>query len=236
MCIQKQMRLSEENLEKTRATAALRELAASWEYARDVGSDPWEFAVEIGDLVALGLGRSGLRWLATKGYVQHGREVASAAPSRRFQSKVSLAFTARTCFLLTDAGRAWLAADGSTPAVLRLDQEDAVPSPHWDQRMRTLYLGDRVVKLYRVLAPNQEKVLSAFEEESWPHVIDDPIPPDPAAESSSEMRLRDTIRRLNSNQVNHLLHFYGDGTGCHVLWEAVTEATLPLRAVRRKAA
>ena len=98
--------------------------------------------------------------------------------------------------------------------------------------MRTLYLGDRVVKRYRVLAENQEKVLSAFEEEGWPQVIDNPLPPD--VEAYPETRLRDTIRRLNSSHANHLLRFYGDGTGCHVLWEAVSEVILPLEAARKK--
>ena len=96
-------------------------------------------------------------------------------PSRRFQSKVSLAFTARTCFLLADAGvhgsrltvdagRATARPEARSRRPIGTSDPDALPR-------------DRVVKLYRVLAPNQEKVLSAFEEESWPRVVDDPIPP-----------------------------------------------------------
>ena len=36
---------------------------------------------------------------------------------------------------------------------------------------------DEIVKRYRVPAPNQELILAAFEEEGWPQLIDDPLPP-----------------------------------------------------------
>ena len=219
------------------AKAAREELVSSWDCARDIGSDPWEFAVEIGDLMALGLGRSGLRWLVRKGYAEHAREVIRSGDSlRRFQPELSLAFTKRTCFILTDAGHSLLAAEESAPAVLRLHEKPvavAAAVPHWDQRMRTLSLGDQIVKRFKVLAGNQEVVLSVFEEEGWTQVIDSPLPPD--TEAYPETRLRDTIRRLNSSQENRLLRFYGDGTGCHILWEMVSEVILPLEAARQRA-
>ena len=156
--------------------------------------------------------------------------------TRRFQPEFSLAFTKKTCIVLTDAGHQWLAAQRPAPAVLRLYEEPAVAAlmPHWDGRTRTLHFGDRIVKRYRQPAENQETVLAVFEQEGWVHSIDNPLPPIDN-ESPSEMRLRDTIRRLNLNQANALVHFYGDGSGCHVLWEAVAEATLPLEDARRKA-
>jgi hypothetical protein len=217
-------------------SAALEELVSARHSARDVRSDPWDFAVEIGDLMALGLGRSGLRWLVRKGYAEHACEVTRPGDaSRRFRREPSLAFTSRTCFVLTDAGHSWLGTASPAPALMRLHEEPAAaPVPHWDGRMRTLYLGDRIVKRYRVLAGNQEAVLSAFEEGAWMHVIDDPLPHS-AIGSSREMQLRNTIRRLNANQVNHLLHFHGDGSGFRVGWEAVQETVLPLEAARHKA-
>ncbi len=93
--------------------------------------------------------------------------------------------------------------------------------PHWDADDRTLYVGHLVVKEYRVRSPNQEAVLSAFEEEGWPHYIDDPL--SPVADQSPKQRLRDTIKCLNANQKNRLIRFRGDGTGERVRWEA----TLP---------
>ncbi len=108
------------------------------------------------------------------------------------------------------------------------------PGPRWDRQSRTLYFGDQIVKRFREPAANQEAVLLAFEQEAWVQVIDDPLPP-VAVESSPEMRLRNTIRRLNLNQTTPLIHFHGDGSGFRVIWEAVQEATLPLEAARRKA-
>ena len=48
--------------------------------------------------------------------------------------------------------------------------------PSWDAQRRVLQLGNELVKLFRVPAPNQEAVLSAFEEEGWPFRVDDPLP------------------------------------------------------------
>jgi hypothetical protein len=98
--------------------------------------------------------------------------------------------------------------------------------------MRMLCLDSRVVKHYRVPAPNQEAVLSAFQEHAWARAIDDPLRPN--FEICAGVRLRDTVRRLNANQVNHLLRFYGDGTGSRVLWEAIEDVTLPLETARRQ--
>ena len=219
-------------------SAAVAELAAAWDSARDVKSDPWDFAVAIGDLLALGIGKSALRWLVKRSYAAHAREVTRPADAaRRFQPELSLAFMRRTCFILTGAGRSALAAAWPVPALLRLHRgSTATPAvaaamPHWDQWTRTLYLGDQIVKQFRVPAGNQEAVLSAFEEEGWMQIIDDPLPP--VEEVCCGMRLRDTLRRLNARQTSHLLHFYGDGTGRHVLWKRVSEVTLPLEVARQ---
>ncbi len=141
-------------------SAAVAELAAAWDSARDMKSDPWDFAVEIGDLLTLGIGKSALRWLVKRSCAEHAREVTRPADAaRRFQPELSLAFTRRTCFILTGAGRSALAAAWPVPA-LRLHHGSlgtpavAVPMPHWDRWTRTLYLGDRIVKRFRVPAGN----------------------------------------------------------------------------------
>jgi hypothetical protein len=220
--------------------AALRELVSAWECAHDVKSDPWEFAVEAEDLAALGLGKSTLRWLVKKGYALHAREVTRPGDAaRRFQPELSLAFASKTCFILTHAGHSWQALEELAPAALRPHEDPAgtpvvaAPVPRWDRRTRTLYLGDQIVKRYRVPAENQEAVLSAFEEEGWGQVIDDPLPPVP--DVCPDVRLRDTIRRLNASQTSHLLRFYGDGTGEHVLWEMRVPNAAARKSVRRAA-
>jgi hypothetical protein len=213
---------------------ALRQLAKARDYARDVACDPWEFAVEIERLIRLGVTTSDLRWLAKKGLIEHATEATKPSdPARQFERRKNLAFTSASCFCLVDAVSI---APEDEPCSPHQDDpalpEDVPPAaatpvaatpvaamsvPRWDVDDRTLYVGDRVVKEYRVRSPNQEAVLSAFEEEGWPHYVDDPL--SPAAEQSPKQRLRDTIKCLNTNQKNRLLRFRGDGTGERVRWE-----------------
>jgi hypothetical protein len=93
----------------------------------------------------------------------------------------------------------------------------APPKPCWDSDRQELRVGVEVVKRFKVPAPNQETVLAAFEEEGWPHRIDDPIPPHP--DQDPKRRLHDTINSLNRNQRALLIHFLGDGRGLGVRWE-----------------
>ena len=98
--------------------------------------------------------------------------------------------------------------------------------PSWNRNSRTFWVGDELVKHFRVPSPNQEAVLDAFQEEDWPASIDDPLPP--LMDQQPKLRLRDTIKRLNRNQATRLIRFHGDGTGQRVFWvlepEPVSEA------------
>jgi hypothetical protein len=84
----------------------LHELLSAFDYAHDLDSSLWEFAVEISRLFALGVTTSDLRWLIKRGYLSHAREITSPHDTeRRFDSQVkSLAFFDNTCFVLTPAG------------------------------------------------------------------------------------------------------------------------------------
>jgi len=97
--------------------AALALLAKAHAYSRDVNCNPWEFAVEIARLLALGATACDLRWLVDKGCIHHAREVTVANDTyRRFEPARNLAFSPQTCFIATDAGL-WLAGDewGTVP-------------------------------------------------------------------------------------------------------------------------
>jgi hypothetical protein len=194
--------------------SVLDHLAKARNYANDVQCDPWEFAVEIHRLTSLGATANDLRWLVKKGYILHAYEVTKVDDAtRRFLFPKNLAFSERSCFL---------AALPETAPGLKIPNIDATDfsdscGPRWDAEDRTLYVGSLVVKEYRVRSPNQEAVLAAFEEEGWPHYIDDPL--SPAGEQSPKQRLRDTIKCLNANQKNRILRFRGDGTGERVRWE-----------------
>jgi hypothetical protein len=202
--------------------AVLDQLTAARRYAEDLQCDRWEFAVEIDSLIALGATTNDLRWLAKKGYILHACEVTRASDAaRKFRKSPNLSFSNKSCFLLADAALAMPENQAVVPDA-NVPNGYAAPNhppstPYWDGEDRTLYFGDQVVKEYRVLSPNQETVLSAFQEEGWPHYIDDPLPP--LGDQNPKQRLRDTIRCLNDNQRNHLIRFRGDGTGERIRWE-----------------
>ncbi len=225
--------------ERRRLTPAVRialaQLGEAGNCARDAGRDPWEFAVEIGTLGALGVTAAALRWLVCRGYVEHAREITKPEDRvRQFRSSFNLGFVKATCFILTPAGMA-LAQDARTRSLSCLAPEAVRPAgqyadadasatviPHWDLERHVLSVGNRVVKQFRVPSPNQEAVLHAFQRDDWPPYIADPLPA-VSAPQHAKVRLHDTIKCLNARQKNRLVRFRGDGQGMGVLWELVAE-------------
>jgi hypothetical protein len=59
--------------------------------------------------------------------------------------------------------------------------------------------------------------LTSFQEDGWPHRIDDPIPPKP--DQNQRQRLRDAISSLNKHQKCRLIRFRSDGSGQGIIWE-----------------
>ena len=94
--------------------------------------------------------------------------------------------------------------------------------PVWDPARRILRVGNVVVKHFRVPAPSQEVIISAFADEGWAPRVDDPLPPE--VDSEPIRRLQSAIMCLNRNQLRRLLRFRGDGTGTGVIWELVRSA------------
>lgn len=203
-------------------------LLEALEYAEDTSSDLWDFAVSIQEFQELGLSDQDLRWLVRKGYVEHAREVTKPGDEgRRFQPFGELIFCQETCFVLTQDG---IAAAHSLSSAEHANSINGVSPPgngavasapdqvpRWDPVLRELYWECKIVKRYKWQAVNQEVVLTAFEEEGWPLVIDDPLPPKPNLDS--KRRLHDTIKALNRNQENPIVRFHGDGTGEGIRWE-----------------
>jgi len=97
--------------------------------------------------------------------------------------------------------------------------------PKWDHDRQELRLGGVIVKQFKVPAPNQEVILAAFEEESWPVRIDDPLPVHPCI--AAKRRLHETITSLNRNQRLRVINFSGDGSGQGVRWEALIQQPRP---------
>jgi len=214
---------------KIRAALAL--LAEAYDYARDTQCDAWDYAVEIGTLETVGLLPNDFRWLLRKGYVQHARETTTFGSSaREFGPPSGSTFGKGSCFVLTDAGlnlarrvaqvpSAASAADSS--ADYQLDGRHVPPRPHWDAALRELRVAGQVIKCFKSLAANQERILTAFEEEGWPRRIDDPLPPTPDKGQDPKRRLNDTVKGLNRNQHDRQIRFACDGTGQGVRWDWV---------------
>ena len=222
------------------ATSALRPLHVSlailfraWNYARNANRCPVEFAVEIDRLRAMRLTDCDLRWLVCKGYIEHLYETTLPGTNgRRCRRVGSLKFFDKSCFVLTEKGSSFANQDahdghlrlssnghleGKGNTALRglgvLGQE---ATPIWDRGERELRAGGSVIKRFCVPAPNQELILTAFQEEGWPKRIDDPLPPTP--EMDAKLRLRKAFSCLNRNRRFKLVHFHGDGRGRGVCW------------------
>lgn len=208
-------------------------------YAEEMNLDPWGFAVEIECLRSAGLTNSDIRWLVCKELVEHAHEVTTIEDAkRRFRRIASLTLTKSCCFILTATGVSFVRRlctsapnreAAASPSAAEYDawlteNSHAEESrtrhfPKWDSVRRELRMGGQVVKHFRVPAPNQERVLAAFEEESWPPRIDDPLPPEP--ELDPKRRLHATINSLNGRQKKRRIRFVGDGTGEGICWEEV---------------
>lgn len=187
---------------------ALGILLEAFDSAAESRRDPWDFAVEITELRAAGVRTAALRLLVCKELVQHAVEKSRpAAKQRRFGKLGGLQFSARTCFVLTEAGA----------RVARLLMYEV---PFYDREKRELWARGKLVKHFVRQAPDQHTILSSFQELGWPAHIDDPLSPQHRGQDS-KLRLRDAINRLNRHQENNLIRFRGDGTGRGIFWEFV---------------
>ena len=92
-----------------------------------------------------------------------------------------------------------------------------IQQPYWDSHHRELWLGHGLVKKIRTSAINQERLLSAFEEEHWPECVYDPLPP--IGDVDPKQRLLDTVRRLNGHQLSPRIHFLITHHGEQVTWQ-----------------
>lgn len=222
-----------------RGEVGLRQLLDAYCYATDVARDPWQFALELKILQNGGLSVNELRWLISKGFVEHACEMDGLQkPARKFRKSCpdGLRFGAESCFVLTPLGFGFWrclrerTADKTLPvngkrvpvngnSSEKCGTESLQVTPSWDSFRRELRVAETVVKQFNNPAPNQETILMAFQEEHWPVHIDDPLPPSP--ESDPKLRLRDTIASLNRKhkQKQRLIRFSGNGCGNGVRYE-----------------
>jgi hypothetical protein len=209
---------------------ALAELTEAAEYARKLQIDSWQLAIEIRCLRRLGLTHGDLRWLISRGLIEHRLERTRAVdPHRAFRCAFNLAFTKHSCFTATCEGlslaRQTLASRqdnrlAKAPTTKATSAAEVQEIPSWDAESHTLYWRGSAVKHFRHDAANQEAVLTAFHASGWARCIHFAQKRD--AQISAKKRLRDTIKNLNRN-VAPFLRFRQEGSGDRVLWEARAE-------------
>jgi hypothetical protein len=211
-----------------RLAAGLVVLWQTYRHARGAGGEIWQYAVLVSTLEALGLSRSDLRGLVARGYLAHAVDCTEVGAERRRFRDAPLAFGRRRCFVLTEAGAAFVGGalglgedESVAPERIHPARDgDGTPDsgrPRWDRRHRALRVGRTIVKQFHRPAPNQELILTAFEEQEWPGRIDDPLPGDP--DLVAQERLHDAIKCLNRGMDPPLIHFRGDGTGRGIVWD-----------------
>lgn len=210
---------------------SLSQLLEAASYAQNLACDAWRFAITFRDLRDAGLTTNDVAWLLAKGYLEReqgvsgygdkpagirpGPDIANLSDSSRFiLSQAGIGFATEIC-----PPRSLPVESPSPPKSYDVSASQHTDAPHWDAERRKLWLGGTLVKHIKVPARNQELVLSTFEEECWPHSVDDPLPPSEGIDS--KLRLHDTIVRLNRGHNQRLVRFHGNGDGRAIYWERV---------------
>ena len=208
---------------KREITHGLLLLAEASDLAADTNCCAHKFAVKIGQLQRAGIHELHLRWLIEKHYIEHLLDTTVFGEHERsIRPTSSEHFSKRSCFLLTQLGRNF--AD----SVLAPKQNEQLGTdkplsltgaqhalPVWDSNTKCLYFRNRIVKRFHRHSPNQELILSAFQEDGWPERLDDPLPPKGNADRSS--RLSKTVYSLNGSLDSRPISFFcEDSTVC---WE-----------------
>jgi hypothetical protein len=204
---------------------ALGVLLDGYEYAQDLQTSPWEFAVEITALLAAGCTPNTLHWLVRRGYVEHAVVNAEGAPAGG-QGDAKRGFQEGTCFVLTELGASVAHSAGSpaspddTTAPVRLGRASAEREvPVWDSTHGELRFQGCLVRRFRNAGSDQRAVLDAFQNRGWPQWLQDPLPRPESVRLNPKRRLHDTIKNLNRGHEARCLHFYSADAGRAVGWE-----------------
>lgn len=207
---------------------ALALLLEAYDYAHELERDLWDFAVELDSLRAVDLTPSAARWLLCKGYAEHAIESTRPdASNRSFRSVASLTLAAHTCLVLTGAGAAFARQmEALSPQLHSIHGSAVQPTepetvlaavPHWDPTSRELRWRNYLILHFKLPSPNQETILTAFEEEGWPPCIGDPLYPQSSQQPTE--RLHQALTRLNHHQIHRLICFRRADNGSGIRWE-----------------
>jgi hypothetical protein len=189
--------------------AALGLLLKATELSHALGCPVADLALPRTTLEKVGLSEAHRRVLLEAGHVEEIRATRCHRSSRGRRG-----IPEGACLVLTARG-ATFAAQVLTPGPLPAAQIS--PRPRWDTLTRELWWQGRLVKCYHRAAPNQERLLAAFEEHEWVRRIPDPLPHEAGVDAA--VQLRETIKSLHRGQAPLRLRFHADSDGTAVRWE-----------------
>lgn len=213
--------------------------------AHAVGAAPWEFALELSVLVDAGLSVTQLRWLISKGFLEHGIERLPRGRAKRSVHRVKwLKLTKKSCFVLSTSG-----IEYGRSICRRLHQGEhrsddyesngngrgeTTPgeTPVWDRKTGRLTFRGQVVMEFLHSAPNLTAILDAFELARWCDRID--VPAALAKGSNLKSRRHNAINALNRKRIVKSLRFSTDDTGHGLRWVALIPRSVRREAPRRK--
>jgi hypothetical protein len=136
--------------------------------------------------------------MVERGLIDHATEVITYTGRREFTEAGELCFPEGACFVRRQSGNGLAAKSAAVPPHFvgpirhTANAVDDVPPPYWDGNRHVLYHCGCVVKRFKTPAPNQQRILAAFQEEDWPSGIDDPLPP--AREIDVKRRLNESLK------------------------------------------
>lgn len=208
----------------------LHALVEAHRYARELGLNAWNFAVEVSYLRHLGLSNSDLRWLASVHAVEYAVETTkSDSFERKFRRMGRLTISRRLCFILSPPGAVWgehlvkiaekRAARKARKVVAQVrpaaqPQPAQILPPVWDRNRLELRLGNNVLKRFTIPSCDAETILTAFEESGWPKQLQNPL--DDSVPSGVE-RLLSAVEILNRQRVR-LIRFELESGEPKIAW------------------
>jgi hypothetical protein len=182
--------------------SALRLLLKAHEQTQQEGLAYPEVAQSTSELVADGVDVRTLQFLLADAQVRCVPETADEDRNPSAAPQVS-------------PGSRWLLTEAGLDFTRRL-----TVMPWWQARWLRLWWQGECIKRVRHDAANQQPVLKAFEEASWPRQLASMVPK--ARTVNVKDWLSNTAKALNKGQHPVLIRFCPDGTGHGLRWEAVT--------------
>lgn len=194
--------------------AVLALLLGNYRCAGMLRCSPWKFAHGVAELRQAGLTPILMRQLADAGHIEYRRDLP---PEWRSVNG------SEGYLVLTPVGarsaRERLLVVRDEPLTSDEERPIIVARPRWDGLVRELTLGRRLIKRFRRPAPNQEGILTAFEEKDWPLRIDDPLPWEQGVRPL--VRLRETIKSLHHGQTQPIMRFFIEADGRGIRWKII---------------